>query len=132
MQVRINLDEKNDVAAIKNYLMTELEGIGPESPQPLGRGRGKPLFKPRRNSARRAFREMYLRLKEASFGNRPNIPNICLLLVNKKKTSKYLKKSEINKFCDHTIVVSGEDEVDLATIRKKICPEAQIVRGMYD
>ena len=75
---------------------------------------------------------MYQRLKEESFGNRPNISNICLLLVNDKKTSRYLKKSEINKFCDHTIVISGEDEVDLATIRKKICPEAQIVRGMYD
>ena len=117
--------------------MTDLEGIGPES-QRQRRGRRNRFFgpffrpKPRSNSARRAFREMYQRVKEESFGNRPNVSNICLLFINDKKTGKYLKNSEINKFCDHTIVFSGEDEVDVATIRKKICPEAQIVRGMYD
>ena len=134
-QVRINLDEKNDIAAIKNYLLTELEGIGPEPHvhRPPHRGRKYSFFrpKPKRHSARRAFHEMYLRMKEEKFGNRPNISNICLLLVNDKRTSRHLKHSEINKFCDHTIVFSGEDEVDVAAIRKKICPEAQIVRGMY-
>ena len=133
-QVRINLNEKNDMAAIKNYLTTDLESAGPEPPRKGLRGsffRGFPKLAKRRN-ARRAFREIYQRLKEESFGNRPNISNICLLLVNEKRTSRYLKNSEINRFCDHTLVFSGEDEIDLAAIRKKICPEAQIIRGMCD
>ena len=121
-QVRINLDDMNDITSIKKYLETKLPSAGPEP------RRGK-FPKPKRN-ARLAFREMYQRLKEESFGNRPNISNICLLLVNEKRTSRYLKNSGINKFCDHTLVFSGKDEIDFATIRKKICPEAQIIRGM--
>ena len=125
LQVRMKLDENNEIAAIKDYLASKLEANGPEP------RRGK-FFKRRERNARRAFREMYQRLKERSFGNRPDIPNICLLLVNEKKTSRYLKNSGIEKFCGHTVVISGEDEIDLATIRKKICPAAQIIRGLYD
>ena len=111
---------------IKDYLTTDLEANGPEQPR-----RGRFFKRPRRN-ARRAFQEINTRIRENSFGNRPDISNICFLLVNEEKTSRYLKKSGINKFCDHTLVFSGKDELDLATIQKKICPEAQIVRGMYD
>ena len=121
----MKLDENNEIAAIKNYLASNLEASGPEP------RRGK-FFRRRGRNARRAFREIYQRLKEGGFGNRPNIPNICLLLVNEKRTSRYLKNSGIEKFCGHTVVISGEEEIDLATIRKKICPEAQIIRGLYD
>ena len=116
---------------IKNYLATDLEANGPEQPR-----RGRFFKRPRRN-ARRAFQEINTRIRENSFGNRPNVPNICFLLINDEKNSKYLKKSGLkksglDKVCDHTIVFSGEDEISLATIRKKICPEAQTIRGMYN
>ena len=74
---------------------------------------------------------MNTRLNEQIYGNRANVSNVCLLLVNEKKTSKYLEKVGLNKFCKHTIVVSADDTIDLAAIRKKICPEAELVRGMY-
>ena len=128
-QVRINLDEKNDVAAIKNYLATSLEANGPE---PTLTGRKGLFFKRPRKNARRAFEQMNSLLREETFGDRPNIPNVCFLLVNEKITSRFLKKSGINTFCDHTLVFSGKDEFDVATIQKKICPEAQIVRGIYE
>ena len=129
-QVRINLNEKNDVATIKAYLTTDLEGKGPESTR---KGKRRPILK----RPKRAFGEINTRIREKSFGDRPSIPNICLLLVNDEKNSKYLKKSGLKKsgldtFCDHTLVFSGEDEVDLETIRKKICPESQIIRGKCD
>ena len=122
------------MVAIKNYLTTDLEAAGPEPPRKRRRRyffRGLPKLATRRNAGR-AFREIYQRLKEESFGDRPNVSNICLLLVNEKRTSRYLKNSGINKFCDHTLVFSGEDEINMAAIRKKICPEAQIIRGMCD
>ena len=184
-QVRITLDEKNDIADIKNYLTTDLEAAGPEplpkgrkgissrryrraaprqdarpafkemyndivaiknylrrdseanGPETLGRGRRGNFFrrpqKPaQRQDVRPAFKEMYLRLKEDSYGDRPDIPNVCLLLVNEERTSRYLEKSGVNRFCDHTFVFSGEEKIDLAAIRKKICPEAQFIRGMCD
>ena len=121
------------MVAIKNYLTTDLEAAGPEPPRKRRRRyffRGLPKLATRRNAGR-AFREIYQRLMEDSFGNRPNVSNICLLLVNEKRTSRYLKNSGINKFCDHTLVFSGEDEINMAAIRKKICPEAQIIRGMW-
>ena len=129
LQVRINLDEDNDIASIKNYLATNLPSTGIDPPR---RGKFFRKFAKTSRNARRAFREIYLRLKEETFGNRPNVSNVCLLLVNEKKTSRYLKNSRINTFCDHTLVFSGKDEFDVATIQKKICPEAQVVRGMYD
>ena len=124
-QVRINLNEKNDVAAIKTYLTTNLEANGPEHKR--WRGPGGP-----RKNAKHAFEEINRIIRKNAFGNRPNIPNICFLLVNEEKTSRHLKQSGLNKLCDHTFVFSGKDEFQLATIQKKICPEAQAVRGMCD
>ena len=127
--MRINLNEKNDLVAIKDYLTNDLEANGPEPPP---KGRRRPFLKRPRKNARRAFEEINTRVRENTFGNRPNISNICFLLVNEEKISKYLKKSGLNTFCDHTLVFSGKDAFNVATIRKKICPEAQVVRGMYD
>ena len=112
---------------IKDYLENSLQTNGPEPPRPR-KGKKSKYYGPPRN-ARRAFREMNHRINEGTYGNRANVPNICLLLVNEKKTSRFLKRCGIDRFCDHIIVFSGEDEVDLATIRKKICPEAEIIRG---
>ena len=125
-QIRINLNEKNNVMAIKDYLTNDLGANGPE---PTGKGRRRSFFKRPGKNARRAFKQMNTLLREEVFGDRPNITNVCFLLVNEKKTSRYLKRSGINTFCDHILVLSGEDEFDLETVRKKICPEAQIVRG---
>ena len=118
-QLQIKLNEKNDIAGIKNYLATDLIGSGPE------------YSRRHRRHARRAFKQMNALLRNGLYGDRPNIPNVCFLLVNEKITSRFLKKSGISTFCDHTLVFSGKDEFDVATIRKKICPEAQVVRGMY-
>ena len=124
-QVQINLNEKNDVTAIKNYLTTDLG-----APYQGGWKRNY--------RRRRAFENIYKQLKEASYGDRPSNPNFCFLLVNKKKTNRYLrrtnrhlKKSGIDKYCHHTFVFNGEDKIDLAEIRKEICPEAELIRGMY-
>ena len=136
-QVRIKLGEKNDIATIKDYLANSLQTNGPEPlppKRPKRRGRffkffGPPRPRRQRKNARLAFEEIDNRINEETYGNRPNISNVCLLLVNEKQTSRYLGKSGINKFCDHVIVFSGEDEINLATIRKKICPEAEIIKG---
>ena len=122
-QVRIKLNENNDIAAIKSYLATDL--------QQTQKGRYFIKFAKLKRKARRAFREIYQRLKEASFGNRPGIPNVCFLLVNEKRTSRHLMNSGINTLCDHTFVFSGEDKIDFLKIQKKVCPEAQIIRGKY-
>ena len=122
---------------IKDYLENSLQTNGPEPlppKRPKRRGRffkffGPPRPRRQRKNARRAFEEIDNRINEETYGNRANVSNVCLLLVNEKKTSRYLERSGINKFCDHTIVISGDDEINLATIRKKICPEADIVRG---
>ena len=115
----------NDIAAIKAYLANNLPANGPEPQLPKGKKR-------KRKNAKLAFDEINTRINEQTYGNRPNVSNICLVLVNEKKIIKDLAKSGIKKFCDHIIVVSGENEIDLAAIRKKICPEAELVRGMYD
>ena len=122
-QLQIKLNEKNDIAAIKNYLATDLIGSGPE------------YSRRHRRHARRAFKQMNALLRNGLYGDRPNIPNVCFLLINEKKTSRYLRylrRSGINMFCHHMFVFSGDDWIDLTTIRKEICPEAQIVRGIYD
>ena len=123
-QVSINLNEKNDVTAIEDYLTNNL---APNGPEPARRGG---YFK--RRHARRAFKKMNALLREEIFGDRPNITNLCFLLVNEKRISRHLRRSGINTFCDHCFVFSAEDVIDFATIPKKICPEAQIVRGIYD
>ena len=92
-------------------------------------GSGPEYSRRHRRHARRAFKQMNALLRNGVYGDRPNVPNVCFLLINEKRTSRYLKGSGIEKFCDHTIVISGHDNINLATIRKKICPEAEIIRG---
>ena len=100
----MKLNENNDVAFIKNELMELL------SRQQGGR------------NIQKALRQARLQLLTPQMGDRPDVPNVCLILTTANNFQGLNQFRFLSRECQHLFVLNDGGYKDLQQVHAALCP----------